>query len=237
MLATLSRWRSWVQIPSGALVFSERKGARYANWPSGQVQNLVIEGSNPSRAMIADNKTFPCVGWALASPGGRNPPAFELWRFNSVPTHSDRRPVRLAAGHLVLSQERRVRLPHGLLFDPDRVAELVDARASEARAIDGVGVRFSPRSLHLMIDESQAGRRPVGPHEADFPVRVRGLGLVGGPALGRVSYARRMGSTPMPATLCSCFRWPGRQTGKAARLRVWCLWVRIPSRATALLMT
>ena len=31
--------------------------------------------------------TTKCVGWALASPGGCNPPACGLWRFNSVPAH------------------------------------------------------------------------------------------------------------------------------------------------------
>ncbi len=93
MLATLSRWRPWVQIPSGALMSMESK-ARYANWPSGQAQTLASVGSNPTRAIDSkfelSNLKFQInnrVGWALASPGGRNPPAFGLWRFNSVPTH------------------------------------------------------------------------------------------------------------------------------------------------------
>ena len=38
MLATLSRWRPWVQIPSGTL---DNK-ARYANWKSGEAQTFVI---------------------------------------------------------------------------------------------------------------------------------------------------------------------------------------------------
>lgn len=37
-----------------------------------------------------------------------------------------------------------------------------------------------------------------------------------------------LGSTPRPATLSS--ESPGRQTGKAASLRGWCLWVRLPLR-------
>ena len=96
----------------------------------------------------------------------------------------------------------------------------------------GVGVRLSPRSLTVGCRRSftfQAGRRPVGPHEADFPVRVRGLGLRAGrcsaeshklggwvrlpcPQLvltdGRVGKLAkppaerlvRVGSTPIPAT-------------------------------------
>ena len=43
MLATLSRWRPWVQIPSGALTYWGTM-ARYANWQSGQAQTLVICG-------------------------------------------------------------------------------------------------------------------------------------------------------------------------------------------------
>ena len=49
-------------------------------------------GSTPTRVT-----NFICVGWALASLSGCNPPAFGLWRFNSVPTHSQTTwPVRLA---------------------------------------------------------------------------------------------------------------------------------------------
>jgi hypothetical protein len=90
VLTTLSRWGSWVQIPSGALVFLKQE-AWYANWPSGQAQPLVSAGSNPARAIRigGGSKNWTCVGWTLASPGGRNPPAFGPWRFNSVPTHLD----------------------------------------------------------------------------------------------------------------------------------------------------
>ena len=44
VLATLSRWRSWVQIPSGTL----RHGT--PTWQSDQAQTLVFVGSNPARA-------------------------------------------------------------------------------------------------------------------------------------------------------------------------------------------
>jgi hypothetical protein len=50
VLTTLSRWGSWVQIPSGALDDWTRE-ARYANRPSGQAQTLVSAGSNPARAI------------------------------------------------------------------------------------------------------------------------------------------------------------------------------------------
>ena len=61
--------------------------ARYANRPSGQAQTLVIVGSNPTRAIMI-GCIARCVGWALASPGGRNHPPSRAWRFDSVPTHS-----------------------------------------------------------------------------------------------------------------------------------------------------
>jgi hypothetical protein len=67
VLACLSRRRSWVQIPSGTL---EMTTARYANRQSGQVQTLVSAGSTPACATGTR-----CVGWALASPSGCNPPA------------------------------------------------------------------------------------------------------------------------------------------------------------------
>jgi hypothetical protein len=47
VLATLSRWRPWVQIPSGALKTrdgTEIQTARYANRQSDQAQTLVICG-------------------------------------------------------------------------------------------------------------------------------------------------------------------------------------------------
>ena len=46
VLATLSRWRPWVQIPPGTL----DNMARYANRQSGQAQTLVIVGSTPTCA-------------------------------------------------------------------------------------------------------------------------------------------------------------------------------------------
>ncbi len=45
VLATLSRWRPWVQIPSGTLTW---RGTLV--WQSDQAQTLVDVGSNPSRA-------------------------------------------------------------------------------------------------------------------------------------------------------------------------------------------
>jgi hypothetical protein len=62
------------------------------------------------------------------------------------------------------------------------------------------------------------------------PVRSRGLGLAGGPALGRVSYARfRWFNSPTRNGQSRPVLTTARYAkGIAARLRVWCLWVRIP---------
>jgi hypothetical protein len=124
-------------------------------------------GSNPIGGAGWISRT--CVGWALASPGGRNPPAFGLWRFNSVPTH-----------------------------------------------------------FHASGEHSQAGGSPVGPHEADFPVRVRGLGFCGR-AGAQPSFIRSEDGFNSHARNPRFDR-PGRQTGKAASSRSWCVWVRLPPR-------
>jgi hypothetical protein len=50
----------------------DARPARYANRQSGEAQNFVPAGSTPARAI---GKTSTCVGRALASPGGCNPPA------------------------------------------------------------------------------------------------------------------------------------------------------------------
>ncbi len=52
VLATLSRWRSRVQIPAGTL----HKNARCANWQSGQTEGLAVGGSNPSRATLPSDR-------------------------------------------------------------------------------------------------------------------------------------------------------------------------------------
>ena len=57
--------------------------ARYANWQSDEAQTFMIVQVRLLPASLNQR----CVGWALASLSGRNPPAFGLWRFDSVPTH------------------------------------------------------------------------------------------------------------------------------------------------------
>jgi hypothetical protein len=89
VLATLSRWRSRVQIPPGTP--SKNTAARYANRQSGHdhaargARNLG-DLSVRLRPAPLEQRTA-CVGWALASSSGCNPPAFGLCRFNSCPAH------------------------------------------------------------------------------------------------------------------------------------------------------
>ena len=57
-----------------------------------------------------------CVGWALASLSGRNPPAFGLWRFDSVPTHfHSRRGAMLVFAVSLSSSPTRVQFPSASL--------------------------------------------------------------------------------------------------------------------------
>src|SRR5436853_6442475 len=65
VLATLSRWRSWVQIPSGTLGGTVRKPAKR---PSSNLGDRLWVRFPPVLLQAR-------VGWALASPSGCNPPA------------------------------------------------------------------------------------------------------------------------------------------------------------------
>jgi hypothetical protein len=90
---TLDRWisSSWSSLEcsppchGGGHGFKSHRGrstARYANRQSGQAQTLVIDCGFNSHPCY-----WKCVGWALASLSGCNPPAETLCRFNSCPTH------------------------------------------------------------------------------------------------------------------------------------------------------
>ena len=107
VLATLSTWRSRVQIPSRAL--------KWHGTPIRQsdgFQTSVDVGSTPSRA----TRTATCVGWALAGPAGCNP-VVPRDLGGSTPS---RRTLNMArssngSGCETLILAIRVRLPYGLL--------------------------------------------------------------------------------------------------------------------------
>ncbi len=151
MLACLSRRRSWVQIPSGTLFQYDRRTSLKCEWRLNPESACSVENENTWRGTQTAKRRSSnlrdclwvrlppvllkttCVGWALASLSGCNPPAFELWRFNSVPTHSTT--ARWSSG--------RMRDPHsrGMGSIPIRVTQItwpsggtVDTRRSERRA-------------------------------------------------------------------------------------------------------
>ncbi len=118
-------------------------------------------GSTPTRV------TFSRVGWALARPSGRNPPAFGPCRFNSCPTHLIWL-VRLSVQDTGLPSRKGgfdSRTGHWVevCFVHGQVVQLVDTRRSERRALRGVGVQVSPWSLCLIL--TQADQCPAEPHK------------------------------------------------------------------------
>ena len=104
-----------------------------------------------------------------------------------------------------------------------RVAELVDARASEARAPEAWEFESPPGDCNHV--SRRAGARPALIRPA-CPARYRGLGLRVGRCSAEFHTLGGGGSTPRPATVG--VHWHGTLTGIAARSRAWCLWVRIP---------
>ena len=123
-----------------------RSTARYANRQSGQAQTLVkFVGSTPTRAT-------GCVGWALASPSGCNPPASSC--AGSTPARRTDRPVRLSVrGHQPLTLGRWVQFPYGLLAEW-RNGEI------EQRVHSGFSI---PQFLNFIA--GWTGEAPAGSHK------------------------------------------------------------------------
>ena len=140
----------------------------------------------------------------------------------------------IGQGHQPLTLKRRVRFPHGSLLPRRRevheIAGWRNGRRAGLRSSSPWAWEFeSPLGDWFSGNGKISQARQVSRRLFIRPVRparYRGLGLAGGPVLGRVSYARRRWfDSPTRNLQCS---WHGTQTGIAARLRVWCLWVRIP---------
>ena len=85
--------------------------ARYANRQSDEAQTFMIVQVRLLPASLNQR----CVGWALASLSGRNPPAFGLWRFDSVPTHFLWRGAMLVFAASLSSSPTRVQFPSASL--------------------------------------------------------------------------------------------------------------------------
>ena len=167
MLAALSRWRSWVQIPSGTfhifpLLLGEGKGegARYANSAKRPSSNLgdrlwvqlppvLLENASAGhwRAQVAVTHPRSAVQVQLL-PGAldgpfvyrRRTPAPQAGKVGSIPI--------------------RATWPSG---------GMVDTRRSERRAFKGMGVRLSPWSLRSGLESGFQH----GLISRSTPVRIR----------------------------------------------------------------
>ena len=115
-----------------------------------------------------------CVGWALASLSGCNPPAFGLCRFNSCPAHFRYGPFVYRHRMPDPRSGEAGSTPARAAEPPDQVAQLADARRSERRALRAW--EFDSPLGHSKFDAGAAGAqlaliRPVS------TVRFRGLQL------------------------------------------------------------
>src|SRR5436309_8553086 len=86
-----------------------------------------------------------CVGWALASLSGCNPPALGALQVQLLPGALTTWPVRLEAGFQVLNLARQVRFPHGSLQPSGGIRQTRDAQ-------NVVPSRRGSSSLLMVID-------------------------------------------------------------------------------------
>lgn len=205
MLATLSRWRPWVQVPSRALKAIEGTVRQPAERPSSNLGALWVR--LPPVPVVLDTSR---VGWAWACPGGRNPPAFGHCRFDSCPTHSLHPRTTMVPG--------MARWSIGKDTSPSSWSGGFDSRTGysrprSSRTIAGWrnGRRASLRSSCPFCGLGSSslpsatwpggqscksfprrGRRPVGSHKADSPGSIPGPGTRGraGAPLSLINSAR-----------------------------------------------
>lgn len=115
----MPRWRSSVQILPGTPFLSDEDSA-VRKLASGEPQTFAPCALRDHRA------TETCVGWALVSLSGCNPPALRALQVQLLPGALPTWPVRLKAGFQVLNLERRIQLPRGSVF---RITSLAPRRS------------------------------------------------------------------------------------------------------------
>ena len=148
--------------------------ARYANRQSGQASNLGDCGFDSRLRHLK-----PCVGWATVSPTACKAAASGC---------AGSTPARRTAKHGLFVYRLRTPAPHAgkagsipaRAAEHDQVAQLVDARRSERRA-----VRLGSSNLPLVTDTCRRGRCPTGSHKAGAPGSIPGPATAGGPVLSR----------------------------------------------------
>ena len=113
-----------------------------------------------------------CVGWALASLGGRNPLASGC--AGSTPARRTDNMARWSSGRMRDPHSRGTGSIPVRVTEYSQVAESADARRSERRARKGVGVQVSPWLL-----DCRSGRCLAGRHEAGVPGSIPGPATCG----------------------------------------------------------
>ena len=210
----------------GSNPIGDAKTARYANRQSDEAQTFMIVQVR----LLPASLNQICVGWALASLSGRNPPAFGLWRFDSVPTHFLWRGAMLVLAASLSSSPTRVQFPSASLFPfrlgvmlvvtarpstwPTRVrfpseslehSQVVERNTRDAQnVVPKWACEFDSRLGYFL--DCRCGRCPVGFHKPDEPGSIPGpaTGLTELTRVGQRSFGLHKpgppGATPGPAT-------------------------------------
>ena len=163
MLATLSRWRSWVQIPSRTLI---DKLTRYAIWQSGEAQIFVVCGfdSHPRHCIGSCSPRRPVKPLSENKWGGDE-------RFNSFTTHSTR-PVLLAVQDAGPSSRRR-----GFKSRTGHFSTTRPSGATGRHATLRTSCPLRAWEFESPLGHCRWGRCPTGFHKAGIP------GSIPGPAI------------------------------------------------------
>ena len=160
----------WVRVPPGPLRTNRPRGAAWsARLPVTQeiAGSNPVEGARDDRGAVRKSAKRPssnlgdcgfdsrlrhwrtCVGWALASLSGCNPPAFGLCRFNSFPAHFRHGPF-VYRHRMPDPRSGEAGSTPARATEHDQVAQLADARRSERRA-----ARHGSSTLPLVTEQDK----------------------------------------------------------------------------------
>lgn len=205
VLATPSRWRSWVQIPSRGLT---RRGTQLAKRQSSNLCDSV--GSTPTRASpftaiarLVSIRTRFVIAQQRASAGHwraqvavTHPPSGIGGSTPSRRTRTTTARSSSGSGSWPLKPATRVQIPHGSLID---MAKWCNWQTRDAQNV----VPSQAWEFDSPLGHCRRGRCPTRSHQAGDPDRYRGLQLTMTPVGQRPAKPhtlRRPGATPGPAT-------------------------------------